>query len=104
MTDETNTENKTDPSPKPEGTEDTEPITEAPTVPKTASETLEAIRKEKVEFTKIRDEIKAEKEELITLKANEALAGTTGGRVEAETKEQTAKEYADKVMKGEIKE
>jgi len=38
-----------------------------------------------------------------TLHANQRLAGTTGGRVETETKEETAKEYADKVMKGEMK-
>ena len=38
-----------------------------------------------------------------TLHANQRLAGTTGGHVEAPAQEETAKEYADKVMKGEVK-
>ena len=38
-----------------------------------------------------------------TLHANQRLAGTAGGNIPVETKEETAKEYADKVMKGEMK-
>ena len=37
------------------------------------------------------------------LHANQRLAGTTGGHVEAKTKEETPKEYSDRVMKGELK-
>lgn len=37
------------------------------------------------------------------LHANQRLAGTTGGHIEAPAKEDTSKEYADKVMKGEVK-
>ena len=56
--------------------------------------------------------IKTEKEELKTendrkqkLQAEELLSSNTGGHVEATpAKEETAKEYADKVMKNEIKE
>jgi len=39
-----------------------------------------------------------------TLHANQRLAGTTGGNVDVKPKEETSKEYADRVMKGEIKE
>ena len=33
------------------------------------------------------------------LHANQRLAGTTGGHVKAETKEETSEEYANKIMK-----
>ena len=38
------------------------------------------------------------------LHANQRLAGTTGGNIESKTKEETAKEYSDRVTKNEVKE
>lgn len=62
------------------------------------------------EAKKVRDEIKAEndrRENLLKeeqrLHAERMLAGTAGGRIEVPEKIETPKEYADKVMKGEIK-
>ena len=39
-----------------------------------------------------------------TLYANQRLAGTTGGNVKVETKEETAEEYSQRIMKGGLKE
>ena len=61
------------------------------------------------EAQKVRDEIRAEndrRERILAdeqkLKANELLAGTSGGHVEPVIKEETPKEYAARVMRGEI--
>ena len=63
------------------------------------------------EAKKVRDEIKAEndrREEILKqeqkLQSEKMLAGTAGGHVEAEKpKEETPKEYSDKVMAGEVR-
>lgn len=62
------------------------------------------------EAKKVRDEIRAEndrRERILAeeqkLKANEMLAGTAGGRVEIEVKEETPKEYAARVLAGKVK-
>lgn len=57
-------------------------------------ELLESIRKEKEELTKIRDDLNQ-------LRSDQLLSGTAGGHIEAKpAKEETAKEYAQKVMSG----
>ena len=62
------------------------------------------------EARKLRDEIRAEndrRQEILNeeqkLKSEQLLSGTGGGRVEPEVKEETPKEYMEKVMRGEIK-
>lgn len=58
---------------------------------------IEELKKEREEMTKV-------KEELEKLRSDQLLAGTAGGHVDPEpVKEDTPKEYSDKVMKGEIK-
>jgi len=57
----------------------------------------EAFEKELIKGREMRAEMQK-------IESEKMLGGTTGGHVEAETKQETAKEYADKVMKGEIKE
>ena len=37
------------------------------------------------------------------IEAEKVLGGESGGHVEAEVKEETAKEYSDRIMKGEVK-
>ena len=59
----------------------------------------EAIVTRQEEANKKTEELLARQE---TLYANQRLAGTAGGHIEAETKEETPHEYAAKVMKGEL--
>ena len=73
------------------------PVTEAPE--QTPREKLRADNDEmEKELTRHR-ELLAEKQ---TIEANKALGGSTGGHVEAEVKEETPQDYADKVMSGEL--
>jgi hypothetical protein len=59
--------------------------------------TLLELRKEKEELSKLRDE-------LTQLRADQLLSGTAGARVEPlPPREETAKEYADRVMGNKIK-
>ena len=61
------------------------------------------------EAKKVRDEIRAENDRRETilaneqkLRADELLGGTGGGRVEPVIKEETPKEYAERVMAGKV--
>lgn len=62
------------------------------------------------EARKVRDEIRSENDrrenilrEEQKLKANEMLAGTAGGGVQVVVREETAKEYAARVLAGKVK-
>ena len=71
-----------------------------PTPEPTQAEKVEA------EYTKIKGLNDRMAEELLRsqkLKAEIALGGDTGGRVEPVVKEETSKEYSDKVMSGEVR-
>ena len=60
-----------------------------------------ALVKRREEVSKVELEILAKKEKLA---ANEMLSGTSGGHIDPEKpKEETAKDYADKVMTGNLK-
>jgi len=52
------------------------------------------------------EEANKKTEELLTrqetLHANQRLAGTTGGNIKVESKEETAKEYSDRIMKNQM--
>jgi hypothetical protein len=87
--------------------------TETNTDGKEANQNLEDYKKDISELDKLKaanDEFEKElirgrelKAESQKLEAEKQLAGTSGGNVEAEVKEETSKEYADKVMKGDVK-
>ena len=62
------------------------------------------------EAKKVRDEIRAEndrREKILQeeqrLRAEQMLGGTTGKHIEPVVKEETAKEYAERVMKNKVK-
>ena len=94
MTDEQT--NKTDTQGE-EGNTDT-PNDKAPT---SLYDKTEAIVTRQEEANKKTEELLARQE---TLHANQRLAGTTGGNVKVETKEETAEEYSQRIMKGGLKE
>ncbi len=80
------------------------PGAQTPSPVKEDKTSLEALKAHNDEFEAqlIRGrELEAERQKL---EANAMLGGTTGGHIEPVVVPQTAKEYADKVMKGEIKE
>ena len=62
---------------------------------------IEEARKLNEQMITTRDEIKAEREALEKVKAENMLSGTAGGHVETEEKKETPKEYAERTMKGE---
>jgi len=78
----------------------TEPITETSSKPVSLYDKTEAMVTRQEEANKKAEEILDRQEKL---HANQRLAGTTGGHIEPVVSEETPKEYADKVMKGEIK-
>ena len=56
------------------------------------------------EIIKAKEELQTERMALEKLQSEKLLSGTSGGHVEAEpAKEETPKEYADKIMKNEVK-
>jgi hypothetical protein len=62
---------------------------------------LEQVKVERASMEKVRDENKAILERLEQLKAEEILAGKTdAGQKQEEKKEETPKEYADRMLKG----
>jgi hypothetical protein len=77
----------------------TEPTEEPKEEPKTD---LEKLKEANAEFEKELIKGREMKAEAQKLEAEKMLGGETGGHVEPEVKEDTSKEYADKVMNGEI--
>ena len=81
-----------------------------PTTPQTTPQTptnslsfLDEVRKEKAELEKVRDETKRYVEELKDLRANEIMSGSTNaGQVQALPQEDTPRQYAEKVLRGEF--
>ena len=56
------------------------------------------------EIVRAKEDLKAENERKEKIQANEMLGSSAGGHIEAEPpKEETAKEYAERVMKGDLK-
>lgn len=51
------------------------------------------------DIKKEKESLKEEREKLEKVKSEDILSGESGGNVKVETKEETAKEYADRVMK-----
>ena len=76
-----------------------EETTEEPTKPLNI---VEEARQERTKLDETLAAIKEERQALETLKANEALAGETGGNVKAEPKEVSDEDYAQSALKGEI--
>lgn len=86
-------------NPKPTGEDNTE-TTDAPveTVP-APKNIVEQAEEANTKLTATLEELKKVTAELATLKANEALSGTTGGNVKVEPKEETPLEYRDRIDK-----
>jgi len=52
------------------------------------------------EIRQAKEELKAENDRKEKIQSEELLAGTTGGKVEVEKKEETPKDYAAKILTG----
>ena len=83
----------------PQGNKTNTPVSN-PQEPVSLYDKTEAIVTRQEEANKKTEELLERQE---TLHANQRLAGTSGGNVEVKTKEETPKEYSDRVMKGELK-
>lgn len=68
-----------------------------------AGSILEQAKAEREALEKVRDEARQEREKLEQLRSDELLSGTAGGRQEPkEPVPDTPKQYAEKVMRGEV--
>lgn len=70
---------------------------------KTLNPLLDEVKAERMTLEKVRTEARELAAKLEQLQSNQLLSGTAGIRTEEPVKEETSKEYADRVMKNEIK-
>ena len=82
----------------PQGNKTNTPVSN-PQEPVSLYDKTEAIVTRQEEANKKTEELLKRQE---TLHANQRLAGTSGGNVPIKTKEETPKEYVDKVMSGDF--
>ena len=68
-----------------------------------SSDLVERAKLEREALIKENERLEKNLKELRELEANRLLGSSAGGRIEPQPKEETAKEYADKVMKNQIK-
>lgn len=63
---------------------------------------IEIAKSEREQLMKENERLEKNIRELRALEAQRLLSGTAGGRVEEPPKIETAKEYAEKIMRGEL--
>ena len=68
-----------------------------------SNDIVERARTEREALTKENERLEKNLKEMRELEANRLLGSSAGGRIETQPKVETAKEYADKVMRNQLK-